>query len=629
MSLLQINIPVDPQVFVTKFEQKFISWGNIVTQPLKDTWFQNALVFNNVIANSAQKIKYIVSAPTGSAKTENTITYCAMLPSNIKVLISTNLTDEADRLAQCINQEANEERACAYHSKNDINIDDAKRYQIVTVSHEFYRKHQKGTEVWDVMADDRELIIIDEALDTIDEYVIKAEHIEVTFNFFAHINKKRSYKNKSFEQCLKYLCEDLNIVENPTRKGTHLIRSNDFTIVKAKHRSGADTIIKFQLDKYYPLVLIIESETFDYNKILTTINDQSKNELLKKMILDTLMMLSRFHRRQTYMTANNGSYSLHRVLESLPQKSFVCFDATSDINDTYNLRIQFRNDLVKVPQITNVRSYSNVTLHVAETRTGEDQITTQFIAAILKSICFGSKTLIITHKNNVSMVKAELESNYSSIMADVVNWGAVTGLNKWQDFDTCVVIGLNHKPVSFVQNRVLINSNEDEAFGNNQSVYYDKIKITDLTSEIIQAINRIRVRKIIDAKGNCDTANIYLTLPSYDTDFYKYVISQHMKDIQIHDWNLPSQYTSNEKTHADSVVSYLMKHMKIGDTISINTPRDALHIKKESYKDVIGKTDVAKLKFKDKLQTVGFDIVEEYVPGSKKPIKKKFIKRFK
>ena len=182
-----ISAPIELDFFVNQFSKKFINWGNIITEELKETWKQNCLVFNNVIANKDNAIKYVVSAPTGSAKTENTITYCSMLPKKIKVLISTNLTDEADRLANDINKESNDTRAISFHSKNKCTIEDVKDCQILIVSHEFYKKNNSSTEKWDILVKNRDLIIIDEALDIFEELSVHEADINMTLNFFSSL----------------------------------------------------------------------------------------------------------------------------------------------------------------------------------------------------------------------------------------------------------------------------------------------------------------------------------------------------------------------------------------------------------------------------------------------------------
>ena len=123
-NLKNIDTPVCPQKFVKQFTQKYKSWDDsVVTTKLQETWEINCLALNNAIHDKDRIMKYVVSAPTGSAKTANLITYCSMLPSNLTSLISTNLTDEADTMAKEINDEAGKEIACAYHSENEIKLD--------------------------------------------------------------------------------------------------------------------------------------------------------------------------------------------------------------------------------------------------------------------------------------------------------------------------------------------------------------------------------------------------------------------------------------------------------------------------------------------------------------------------
>lgn len=623
----KIFSPVNPRTFVNKFKLKYQAWGNIVTDELRRTWHQNCLVLNNCVLAKDSKIKYVVSAPTGTAKTENIITYCSLLPSEIRVLISTNLTSEADRLATDIDCEAKEIKAISYHSKNNVNISEASLFQVVVVSHEFYRRNRNGNDIWDKLGFGRDLIIIDEALDTLVEYAISKSDVERAFNFFANI-KDRFMGNKYFESNLMSLTDDLGLLENAQYDKTTLIRTDKVFYMRNNNQERV-AVKSIEAHRYFAFKIFLDSHYFDFNKILTGITDASKNEQIKESIVLTLEALNNFYNRQTYITANRGEYSLHRIEDSSPRShALVCFDATACVNATYALRKNFHNDMVLIESVKNIRKYSNVLLKTVATTTGSFNINNDIVNVMLSNIDFGKKTLFVTHKQNIPMVQAELEENFSEFVTDVVNWGAVTGLNKWQDFDTCVILGLNHKPVSFVQNRVLSNTNEDEAFGVNQKSHFDDVRISDLVSEIIQAINRIRIRKISNSDGECEAANIYLTLPSVDKILYEYYIEKHMPNIRIENWNLPVDFPTSQTTHSESVISYLLKTMKIGEKISINNPMHGLNINKDSFKSVIGKTVVDKNKFKSKLERFGFEIVDELVVGSKKQATyKKFFRR--
>ena len=285
-----ISAPIELDFFVNQFSKKFINWGNIITEELKETWKQNCLVFNNVIANKDNAIKYVVSAPTGSAKTENTITYCSMLPKKIKVLISTNLTDEADRLANDINKESNDTRAISFHSKNKCTIEDVKDCQILIVSHEFYKKNNSSTEKWDILVKNRDLIIIDEALDIFEELSVHEADINMALNFFSSLFRKKPYsENKYFYENLKSLNDDYNQLLD-RNNGTQIYSSNKYFTIKS---TGKKTDIPlFHIHKYLIFLHFVLNKKFHYNYYLTGIRDSNKDELIKEKIINTLETLN-------------------------------------------------------------------------------------------------------------------------------------------------------------------------------------------------------------------------------------------------------------------------------------------------------------------------------------------------
>ena len=69
--------------------------------------------------------------------------------------------------------------------------------------------------------------------------------------------------------------------------------------------------------------------------------------------------------------------------------------------------------------------------------------------------------------------------------------------------------------------------------------------------------------------------------------------------------------------------------MNSGDRILLNEARDKLSINKETYKDIVGRNKSKKDQFKNKLNSLGFDIVELNVQGVRKGYmkKEKYIER--
>ncbi len=608
--LKELNTPVSTTEFVDRFTKKFQQWGK-VTPALQETWRTNCLALNNTQHSKDDVIKYIVSAPTGSGKTENVITYCTMLPKEYTVLLSTNLTTEADNLANKINTESPSEdnRACAYHSKTDITIKEASQYQVVVVTHEFYKRHYTGDKEWLLLGENRDLIIIDEALDTMKEIFVEEQQILRAITIFEYLAKTSNPYGTRFITELASLKNDLARLKemvNRSGGGTNLMNSNKYWSLKDDVQ-----VLSIELRKYQLFLNIIESKEINYNKILTDTEDASEDKKIKMRLLQTLTVLNQLTNRQTYITANKGIYSMNRVVDTTPDKSLVCFDATADVNKIYEMRAKYHGDLVKVAKVDKVRSYSSVDMHVCKMKTGKSKITIERVTSIMQNVQFGDKTLIVTQLQNESFFNEIAKSNYPDKVIDVAHWNALTGLNKWQEFDTCIIAGLNHKPKSFSQNRIIVNTNEVTAFGDEQHTLNADITDSTIVAEIVQAINRIRIRTVTKPDGGCESANIYITLPTSNIEVYKELITTQMSSINVKDWDLPSPTTAADSVgHFNSIIQYLKSNMKTGDKMLLVQPRKALGINAESYRSIIGKTASSKEQFKKKLEVFGLELLE-------------------
>jgi len=643
---IQGHKPINSTNFLDKFRLKYKKWDNFQLAPLdpvtrrlsklEATWNINCRALNNVILENQEKAsagKYIISAPTGSAKTETLITYCSMLPKDVKALISTNLTDEADNIAKKINDESDNIRAYSYHSKKDeedrLKIDNVAKFQIIVTTHSFYQNNYTGTEKWLKLAEDRDLIVIDEALETMKEYSVKDDSLKRAIMILEGIQKSNKFRlNTTFANELQLLRDELNILKD-YKGGTKLINT-DKTTSNGIAYTLSNSVNKYQLfselfgistttDK--TLNKYLQSIKFSY--LLTGMDNETTNERYKREIKETISNLNLMNKLgQVYITSNQGHNSFHRVTDMPFKKSLVCFDATADVNQIYSLRKKYYKDIHLFPQKKGVRNYSNVVMYSTIGRTSKDDIDSVKASDILKSVKLGEKTLIITHKSNKSYFKQEAIVNYSNKIIDVAHWNAITGLNNWQDFDTCIIAGLNHKPRNFSQNRVTMNTDSEEtAFGDEQEMLNDMIESSVILTEIIQAMNRIRIRKIINTEGGCKSANIYIILPQRQEAVYKKQISGQMPNIQLKEWQL--QTTTNKQESPASftmLVEFLDGNLKKGELILKKEIITKSGVNKDTFRTMMGKSKIQKQAFLSKLNQCGYGIKEEIPVGKRRPL---------
>ena len=639
--------PIDSDDFLINFKRKYSRWNDFKvlrtktlagtrSSKLETTWKMNCKTLNFAIGDNARGrvMKYVIAAPTGSAKTENLITYCSMLPKDITALISTNLTDEADKIAKKINDEARDSRAVSYHSKKEkediLEIDEVAKYQVVVTTHAFYKMHYTGSDKWHKLGENRDLLVIDEALETMKELSVKDDSIKRAITIFEDIQKSNLFKeDHAFAKELQLLKDELQILTN-YGGGTNLITDENTNVLRCKF-----TPLK-SIEKY-PLFLKLFSKsqskttktdpkfrkyfnTVNFNYIISGINDPSTNDILKNRLIETIVNLNLMSKLgQVYITSNQGHNTFHRVTDMMFTKSLVCFDATATANKVYELRSKYYNDIHMVTPTEGVRNYSNVTMHTTVERTGKKSIDKDVVANVLQSVTLGYKTLIITHIQHESLFVQEATQYYSDKIVEVAHWNAITGLNDWKDFDTCIIVGLNHKPKSYAQNRLIANTSSKEiAFGEEQNILNNSIEDSAILAEIIQAMNRIRIRNIVDLKGNCKPADIYIMLPSLNSTIYKKQISGHMPNIQFKDWVLKSaKHTGLATANFDILIQYLDGNLKSGESVKTKDVVKVAGIKSETFRTMMGKSIPQQQKFRENLRKCGFEIKETIEKGRK------------
>jgi hypothetical protein len=95
----------------------------------------------------------------------------------------------------------------------------------------------------------------------------------------------------------------------------------------------------------------------------------------------------------------------------------------------------------------------------------------------------------------------------------------LTGTHK--DFDTAVIFGLPYRDKAWsantfmalrgLQNDSWLNADGDRPFGKYQDIR-QALEIGRKVVEVVQAINRVRSRKVVDAAGNCSPVDAFMLL---------------------------------------------------------------------------------------------------------------------
>jgi hypothetical protein len=101
----------------------------------------------------------------------------------------------------------------------------------------------------------------------------------------------------------------------------------------------------------------------------------------------------------------------------------------------------------------------------------------------------------------------------------VGHWGAIDGRNDWETYDTAVVFGLPYRDQTWANNTFFaLQGAQDDSWLKSPTWrdYSNVRKVMEqrnLSVAIIQAINRVRCRRVVDPEGRSLPADIYVVLP--------------------------------------------------------------------------------------------------------------------
>jgi len=142
------------------------------------------------------------------------------------------------------------------------------------------------------------------------------------------------------------------------------------------------------------------------------------------------------------------------------------------------------------------------------------------------------------------------------------------GRNTWQDFDTAVILGLPYRPQTWATNTfcALQGAQDDQWLRSPEWKHFKNVRKEmeqrQLSVSVIQAINRIRCRHVIDAEGHCPPADIFIVLPEDVTgDAILDDIKADMPGLDVRRWDFALDPPKTKKPRVGSSHEKLIAYM--------------------------------------------------------------------
>ena len=542
---------VEPNAFVAAMRRHWQGTLRNTTSPrLEAVWHLMAETLNAQIEHHrepSETLFKVLTPETGAGKSQGVAVYCSMLPSvdHPGVLIVTRMKVQADELAATVNRLAGADVALAYHSDNRVPAETLADYPVLVITHKAYEigldavnRGQPQASSWSAYhrwaLTGRRLIVIDEALEIVEEAQVDAEALELLLG-----SLPLSLKDAHPEQVKA------------------LARVRD--VLLAMHQKSADSVqgervlwrgtvaMPATLDMT-PLRQALRGYRFDHR--LLHKDDQQENARLIARMDRVLKNTQAVMERWNYYAMKLGSHTMNSARLIVPDEitGAVILDATASSNVVYE--VFERAEIISTPRC---RDYGNVTLHVSRGHAvGKSKMVkhakqeaAKLFQNLQDSLPAERRVLVVCHKWVEPYVVQYKGSHFAAF--DAVHWGALDGRNDWSDHDTAVIFGLPYRDTTWSVNTFMalqgLQSTEWlRADGDRPFKRYRDIRAAlntgQLVVSVVQAINRIRCRRVVDADGNCRAADVFLLLPAGKVgDDVLAGIKQEMPGINVADWS--------------------------------------------------------------------------------------------
>ncbi|WP_041633653.1 hypothetical protein [Magnetospirillum gryphiswaldense] len=508
--------------------------GNASSDKLRAIWGQLAEAFGQAIGahgTDDERTWRVLQPPTGTGKTQGLCVYAAMLAEgNLRVadgnkvgmLVVTRLIDQCNEVVESINHHAGAKVAIAKHSEAMVSADEVAGSDILVVTHQAYVNAAIGlagdrADKWSVLVEwnhgRRKLTVIDEALaNMVEEYQITSSAISQALG---HIPEEIRMRFPDPILCLREADEIF-------QKMSEMVAAKPEYAMTMTRMVWKGTMAMPPESSMDGLRAALWNHPYDQTVLQE--NSLATRHRFRDRVDETLQGLEGVMANWAYYASKGDRHTLNcarlAIPDSLPGPAVL--DATATQNFLWEL-FSHKARVYAVP--ADARAYGNVTLHVARCdgigKTKMEQLHQKRLQRLLADLAArlgqGRRVFLCCHKKVAPYAKT-FEPEFAKY--SVGHWGAIDGRNDWKDCDVVVLFGLSYRDqLTWANNAFMAfqGRQEDDWIQNPVFKQYDDVRIEmqrrQIAVSVIQALNRVQCRKVIDEVGNCAPTDAFILLP--------------------------------------------------------------------------------------------------------------------
>jgi len=471
----------------------------------------------------------VINGEAGLGKTlytEQALVELAM--QNRKAIFVRKFVEDCQGSAKRINKQFKKEVAIAIHTQNYKDLKEIlDNYNILIITHKRYVDLSKNKAERKLFTKNRDVLIIDEEIDMLEEMVYTIQRIEYFDNLL-----ERGIIRDLYNLCTKEIESFLRTNKARTFFKTSIDVSKELKQLKK-------LIMNSRLREFVKAQIIFD------NNIETAIIQKEDKEILmtKSDFVKEIEVLENFINHICY-AENAFLYSFDRQIKFWKLKNNLILDATASINYIYKAGIQFL-----VQKQEKVINHSNWTMYIINQNTNKtnkskaENLYNVINQEIDNIVLFGNldKTLVVGNKEEQKYI-------HTSEYIDYAWFGNITGKNDWKDFSKVFIIHNPQYPFHTYIAKYMLYAGEKALLKENLGIIRDgkvvrfasgkleTLRQTTIASEIYQAIKRIN-------RLNNQNSEIYFM--NNDVEIINIVISQ-FQNMKVKEYNLEEKIIYKE-----------------------------------------------------------------------------------
>ncbi|XHB98140.1 hypothetical protein ABWH97_07310 [Nitratireductor sp. ac15] len=610
---------ISPVTFSERMKKHWESLGNCSSDRLVKQWRGMGETFSRaVLIGAGRELQgqrrdqwQVLQLPTGTGKTQGACVYASLVAKQNRslppgftktgILIVSPFIKDADQIAQSINELAECYCALARHSENPAPYSKVAEVDVLVVTHQAYVN----------ALEDQVLQRGEDQLEHFLQWQFGRRLLTIIDESLSELVKSYSATAEDFRLVAALI--DLDLIARFPRAADIALQDAD-TVSKMERLisgMGADELRKpavvwtgesqdFDWHNGQEEFLRLRREMFTrrHDRDILGYGDQSVRECLRERIDDTLATMEAMRVSGGYRTYTFKKFTIHTSKLLIPKELAgpVILDATARQDPLWG----FLGSQANIEtEIAGVRSYRNVTLHIARAAdVGKDKMSKAAVVRLsrlfenLREPLRGRRVFLCVHK---ALEPHALSFEHAFEKLSVDHWGNINGRNDWREFDTAILFGLPYPPDTWVFDRMLAihsfrGDHEVSLTSTPANVRQQHLGLKDahIITSVVQAINRVRCRKVIDQHGNCAPTDIFIVLPKGKRgDRYLARIKEEMPAINVVPWKflLDGDAVYLSKAHYAEPVFRYMENCGPGE-VDLGDLVRKLDLKKNAKKDL-------------------------------------------